>query len=151
MNIAEIITPERISICEDIQSKKRALEEVSKLLDSGTPFVSDTEIFTSLINREKLGSTGVGMGIALPHGRLKGVEQAVGALLRLGQGVDFESPDGSPVDIIFGLIVPEEATEDHLKILAGLAELGMQEDFGAKVRAAADAEALHRLLAGSSD
>lgn len=146
MNIAEIITADRIRICSDIRSKKRALEEVSQLLSSGAAYVSDTEIFTSLINREKLGSTGVGMGIALPHGRMKGVEGAVGALVRLDEGVDFESPDGTPVDIIFGLAVPEEATEDHLKILAGLAELAMQDDFGSRVRAAADAEALHALL-----
>lgn len=146
MNIAEMITPDRIRIADDISSKKRALEETSLLLATGASYVSDTEIFTSLINREKLGSTGVGMGIALPHGRLKGVEEAVGALIRLDNGVDFEAPDNKPVDIVFGLVVPEEATEEHLQILAKLAELGMQDDFGAAVRAASDPEALFELL-----
>lgn len=146
MNIAEMITLDRIRIADDISSKKRALEEISQLLSTGANYVSDTEIFTSLINREKLGSTGIGMGIALPHGRLKGVEAAVGALIRLDSGVDFEAPDNKPVDIVFGLIVPEEATEEHLQILANLAELGMQDDFGSAVREANDPEALFALL-----
>lgn len=146
MSISEIITPDRIKTGQAVQSKKKALEEISALLASGTPYLTETEIFTSLVNREKLGSTAVGDGIAIPHGRV-GVESAIGACVILDEGVDFEANDDKPVDVLFGLLVPEDANETHLKILASLAEMSMQDDFGSRIRSLAEAEDVHNLLA----
>lgn len=147
MNISEIITAERIDTGNEVKSKKRVLEEVSSLLAEGTPYLTAAEIFTSLVNREKLGTTALGDGVAIPHGRLKGVEQAIGALLRLEDGVDFEANDGRPADLIFGLIVPEESTEEHLNILRGLAEMFTSDEFCDKLRKAKEPTDLYTLLA----
>lgn len=123
MNIADIIAPDRVKHLGGISSKKRALEEVATLLATGAPQLSDTEILTSLVNREKLGSTALGGGVAIPHGRMRGTEDSVGAVVLLDEGVDFDASDGEPVDLVFGMIVPQEATTTHLKILKSIAEM----------------------------
>ena len=142
MSIAEIITPDRAQVLTDVTSKKRALETLSDILGEATPYVSNNEIFTALIGREKLGSTGIGDGVGIPHGRLKGLEECVGAMVRLDQGIDFEAPDDAPVDILFGLLVPQESTEEHLKILRNLAELFSDGDCLKKLRSAANGKEL---------
>lgn len=142
MSIAEIINAERCQIVEDIVSKKRALQKLSEILGEATPYVSDSEIFTALIGREKLGSTGIGDGVGIPHGRLKGLEQCVGAMIRLGQGVDFEAPDEQPTDILFGLLVPQESTEEHLKTLRTLAEVFSQPECLQRLRDSSDGQAM---------
>lgn len=142
MSIAEIITAERAQILTDVSSKKRAMERLSEILGQAAPYVSNSEIFTALIGREKLGSTGIGDGVGIPHGRLKGVDECLGAMIRIDQGIDFEAPDDAPVDILFGLLVPQESTEEHLKILRNLAELFSQTDCLQRLRDAADGQAL---------
>lgn len=146
MTIADIIHPDRIRVVADIQSKKRALESLSEMLAEATPYLTGTEIFTALVAREKLGSTGIGDGVAIPHGRLKGLDECVGAMIRLPKGVDFEAPDEQPVDLLFGLLVPQDSTETHLKILKALAEMFSDEECLKRLRAAEGDRALHDLL-----
>lgn len=149
MTIGDLITSDRLHISSDIQSKKRALEQLSRMLASGTD-LSEAQVFSSLINREKLGSTGLGDGVAIPHGRLAGLKDSVGAFLQLTQGVDYEASDNVPVDLIFGLLVPEDTNEAHLKILATLAEMFTDDDFCARLRGARKAEELQTLLTNYS-
>ena len=147
MNIGEIISPDRVEYHQDINSKKRALEEISRMLASGAPELSSETILNSLTGREKLGSTGLGGGVAIPHGRVKGIENSVGAFLRIGgDGVDYEASDNNRVDLVFGLLVPQDCTEEHLKILAQLAEMFLDETFCAKARDTREPGALHNLL-----
>ena len=145
MSIADLLSPARISLRTDIRSKKRALEEISKLLATGAN-IDENAIFTSLVNREKLGSTGLGQGVAIPHGRVRGLDSSVGAVLRLSNGIDFESSDGEPTDLVFGLIVPEECTDEHLEILRGLAEMFTDETFTQQLRSSESDPALFELL-----
>ena len=147
MNIADLITSERVELRHDIHSKKRALEDLSKLLATAGGFDSNA-IFTSLINREKLGSTGLGQGVAIPHGRVRGLDKTVGAFIRLAQGVDYEANDSQPADMIFALAVPEDCTEEHLETLRNLAEMFTDDEFTGKLRSAESNSALFELLDG---
>ncbi len=122
MNISELLAPERIRLQPTVSSKKRALEIVGELLASALPEVSEARIFDALNQRERLGSTGLGQGVALPHGRLEGVDRPVGALLVLEDPIEYESVDHKPVDLIFALLVPAASTDEHLRILSTLAE-----------------------------
>ena len=111
MQLTELITPERIDCDVDANSKKRALEILSTLISQSQDTISANDVFDSLIAREKLGGTGVGHGVAIPHGRLKNTDQTLGAFVKLKSGVDYDSADHQPVDLLFALLVPEEATE----------------------------------------
>jgi PTS system nitrogen regulatory IIA component len=147
MNIGDIINPERVRFQPELHSKKRALEEISRLLADGTPALSSDDILVSLTSREKLGSTGLGGGVAIPHGRVRGIENSVGAFLRIGGGgVDYEASDNHKVDLVFGLLVPQNCNEEHLKILARLAEMFLDEGFCSKARNTSDPRTLHDLL-----
>jgi len=123
MHIQELISPRRVSLSLPATSKKRLLERLSTLLCEGAPDVDVQAAFQSLIERERLGSTGIGEGVALPHGRLKGLTQAVGAFATLAQEMDYDALDRKPVRMAFALLVPEKATDEHLQILAQLARL----------------------------
>jgi PTS system nitrogen regulatory IIA component len=123
MNISELINQDRVLCCPRIGSKKRLLENISELLASNAPRLSRNEIFNSLISREKLGSTGLGKGVAIPHGRMAGLERPLCAFIKLDQPIEFDAADGQPVDLIFALIVPEDSTEEHLQILSSIATL----------------------------
>lgn len=140
MQIAKLLDPARIACQQGSSSKKRALETLSELLASGLPGFTDGEIFDSLIGRERLGSTGLGKGVALPHGRMNGLDAPIAALLTLEQGIDYDAIDNQPVDLLFGLLVPEESTDEHLKILAGLAEMFSNSDFCTNLRKSNSAE-----------
>jgi PTS system nitrogen regulatory IIA component len=146
MKIAEILSPDRVSQGHTFTSKKKALEELSQLLARGVPGVLSADILTSLSAREKLGSTGLGHGVAIPHGRMPGVTQSVGAFMRLKHPLDYDAHDGQPVDLVFGLLVPQGATEAHLKHLAAIAEMFSDTAFCAQAREAADEGALFKLL-----
>ena len=146
MNLAEHLQASAVGINSDISSKKRALEEISRLLTGHAEFVSEKDVLTSLINREKLGSTGLGKGVAIPHGRLKGLESAVAAFVKLSHPIDYDAADEQPVDLIFGLLVPQDATSEHLQILAKIAEMFQDEEHTAAMREATDSQALHELL-----
>ncbi|HFD81428.1 MAG TPA: PTS IIA-like nitrogen-regulatory protein PtsN [Gammaproteobacteria bacterium] len=146
MQISELLLPERIACQRQGSSKKRALEELARLLAGALPDFNDGEIFESLISRERLGSTGLGRGVALPHGRLKGLKAPVAALLTLQQGVDFDAIDGQPVDLLFALLVPDESTDEHLQILARLAEMFSDVDFCRQLRNCRDSAQCHELI-----
>ena len=145
MSIADLLSPARISLRTDIRSKKRALEEISALLANGAN-IEQNAIFTSLVNREKLGSTGLGQGVAIPHGRVRGLDGSVGAVLRLSNGIDFESSDGELTDLVFVLVVPEDCTDEHLEILRSLAEMFTDEAFTQQLRSSKSDSELFELL-----
>jgi len=140
----DFIDAERIGCRLDIGSKKRVLERLGELLASGAPDLSPEQVFEHLLERERLGSTGLGHGIALPHARMPEVEKAVGAFVQLHEGVDFDAIDDRPVDLAFALLVPQEATEEHLQLLAKLAAMFSNEMLCKNLRNAADAAELLR-------
>jgi PTS system nitrogen regulatory IIA component len=141
---ANFISAERISTANPAGSKKRILEELAGLLATASEELNQGTVFDKLLERERLGSTGLGHGIALPHARVAGVTQARGAFLQLQSGADFDAMDGQPVDLVFGLLVPEAATEEHLQLLAKLATLFSDEAFCQRLRKAGDSAALLR-------
>ena len=148
MKIAEILSADRVSVGHTFTSKKKALEELAQLLTRGVEGLTMTDVLTSLTAREKLGSTGLGHGVAIPHGRMAGVGSSIGAFMRLKHPLDYEAHDGHPVDLIFGLLVPQGATEAHLKHLAAIAEMFSDENFCKKAREAADDKALFQTISG---
>ena len=125
-------------------SKKRVLENASELIAGTVETLEAEEIFAGLIGRERLGSTGLGDGVAIPHCRLENCQSVVGTLVKLPEPIDYDSIDGNPVDLLFLLLVPTEATEEHLQTLASLAELFSQEAFRQSLRETTDAESLYR-------
>lgn len=141
---ANFLNPERIDCQVQASSKKRVLEEMGRLLATVSPDLTREKVFDQLIERERLGSTGLGYGVALPHARMKGLDQACGALIRLEKGVDYDAIDGAPVDLIFGLLVPHDATQEHLQLLATLASLFSNEAFRDRLR---QAKNIHEVVA----
>lgn len=144
------IIPARIDCSCQAGSKKRVLERVGELLSAAAPNLSEEDVFAQLLERERLGSTGLGHGIALPHARMKDIDQACGALIRLEAGIDFDAIDGQPVDLVFGLLVPHEATQEHLQLLARLASLFSNAEFRGQLREASDAEAFMAIIRNES-
>ena len=137
---ANFLTIERISCANSAASKKRALEEMGRLLSSASPDLTPEVVFDKLLERERLGSTGLGHGIGLPHARMPGIDKAYGAFLQLSKGIDYDAIDREPVDLVFGLLVPEEATQEHLQLLASLASLFSNPEFCKTLREAHDPE-----------
>ena len=143
MNLDTLINSNAVINSSEIKSKKRALELLAETLAENATIsnqqssiekqssenINALEIFQLLIEREKLGSTSMGHGVALPHTRTKLTDHAIGAFLKLNKGIDFDSPDKQKTDLIFALMVPEHYTDEHLKILAYLATLFSDEDF----------------------
>lgn len=127
MNLTELLTESRTLCHTEAGSKKRVLELAGEALagQPGTP--SADRIFSGLLNRERLGSTGIGDGVAIPHCRLPDCQQAVALLMSLAEPIDFDAIDNRPVDLLCFLLVPEDGAEEHLQTLAGLAELFSQE------------------------
>ena len=146
MQLSDFLNRERIVCNSEASSKKRALELLSELLAADQNKATSTEIFESLISRERLGGTGIGFGVAIPHGRLKNCDHTTAAFIQLKQGIDFDSIDRQPVDLLFALVVPEESTEDHLKLLAMLAGMFNDETFREQVRHCQSGEQLHHLI-----
>jgi len=140
MNVSDILTPARIELAMRAASKKRALEILSELIAKDTG-LNSTVVFQSLIDRERIGSTGIGESIAIPHGRLKALEQPIGAFTILEQQIDFDAIDQKPVNLIFALLVPEEATEEHLQLLAQLAKIFSNKQAKEKLLGASTPEA----------
>lgn len=146
MNLSDVISIDRITVDRTVASKKRSIEEIACLLERGAGGISSEDIVSGLANREKLGSTALGRGVAIPHGRIMGVTETVGAFLRLRRPVDYDSRDALPVDLIFGLVVPQEATDEHLGYLATVAEKFSDDAFVNAVRNASDGAEIHALL-----
>lgn len=136
-----ILTVDQVLLDLDASSKKRVFEQAGMLFE-GRLGMSRSLIFDSLFAREKLGSTGLGQGVAIPHGRIKGLKQAAGAFIRLATPIPFDSPDGRPVTLLFVLLVPEQATEEHLQILSELAQRFSDRAFREALQVAPDAAAV---------
>jgi PTS system nitrogen regulatory IIA component len=147
---ANFLTLERIDCHNKAASKKRALEEMGRLLASIMPDLSQDKVFDHLLERERLGSTGLGHGVALHNSRIKGLTQACGALILLENSIDYDAIDGKPVDLIFGLLVPHEATQEHLQLLATLASLFSNEEFRMLLRQAGNKNEVMALMQNES-
>lgn len=145
--IAKLLPPANVQVGLEASSKKRVFEQAGLLFENNQGIGRST-VFDSLFAREKLGSTGLGQGVAIPHGRIKGLKEAVGAFLRLTAPVQFDAPDGKPVSFLFVLLVPEQATEQHLQILSELAQMFSDRAFREQLAAAPDAAAIHALFTG---
>ena len=146
MQLSELINVSRIRCDVDVQSKKRALEALSNLITQDQDQLSKADIFDSLISRERLGSTGLGYGVAIPHGRIKNCKNITGAFIQLTQGVDFDAMDNQPVDMLFALAVPEESTDEHLQVLALLASMFNDESFREKLHQSKNQQEIYQLL-----
>lgn len=149
MLISDLLSPERIRCDVQSSSKKRLLEIISEELARNSDEFSKREIFESLCARERLGSTGLGKGVAIPHGRVKGSRHVEASFIRLKKPVPFDAADGQPVDLLFCLAVPEDCGEDHLKLLAQVAELFSDPDLLRQLREANDSGRLMQLLSGT--
>ncbi len=146
MHIHDLLSPKRITLSLPVMSKKRLLEELGALLQEGDTGLDAQAAFQCLLERERLGSTGIGEGVALPHGRLKGLQRAVGAFVTLEREMDYDSIDHKPVKMAFALLVPENATEEHLQILSQLATIFSNKEVRKKLLRAKTAEELYTSL-----
>ena len=127
MTISALLSPQKIFLDTEVTSKKKLLELMANIVADRSQLAQST-IYNNLLNRERLGSTGLGRGIAVPHARVPDLEQTIGCFFRLKEPVNFESPDNQPVDLVFTIVIPEEATEEHLLILSSLARIFSQAD-----------------------
>ena len=148
--LEEILAPECVRSGVPAASKKRTLEMLGEIFANADPGLSAQVVFDRLVARERLGSTGLGEGCALPHARVPGLDCALAAFLRLEKGVDFDSPDLEPVDLIIGLLVPEESTDEHLEILAAIARTLSDESVRASVRSAHEPTRIRETLVRSN-
>lgn len=146
MQLIDLIHPESVACGVHAGSKKKALEVISEQLAREQDQAGSRQILEGLCAREKLGSTGLGHGVAIPHARLEALERPVGVFVRLSEPVDFDAADREPVDLLFALVVPEAATEEHLQLLSQIAELFGDQARRERVRGADDAKALYELL-----
>ncbi|MBC6907293.1 PTS fructose transporter subunit IIA [Saccharophagus sp. K07] len=149
MQIESLLTIKRTLCHADCSSKKRALEMLATLIAEGSENINADELFQQFISRERLGSTGIGEGIAIPHCRFKTAGATVGALMTLAKPIDFDSVDGQPVDIVFAMLVPENAETEHLHALAMLAEHLQNPNFVQALRRAETDEDLYRAAIGN--
>jgi PTS system nitrogen regulatory IIA component len=145
MDLSDLISPEGIIPLLKAENKKQVLQELSAASSSLTG-VPERDIFDTLMQREHLGSTGVGQGIAIPHGKLAGITQIVGLFARLEKPIDFESADSEPVDLVFLLLAPESAGADHLKALARISRFLRMPSALEELRTAASGEAVYSIL-----
>lgn len=146
IRLEDILTPGRSLVNVQGGSKKRVLEQIARLVANDLPALDPQDIFESLIAREKLGSTGFGNGIAIPHCRLAGCNKPLSAVLRLDSPVDFDAIDGAPVDLLFVLLVPQAATDEHLELLRQIASMLDREDVRARLRAAPNHASLYQTV-----
>lgn len=146
IRLENILTPGRSLVNVPGGSKKKVLEQIANLIGREVPDLDSQVVFESLVAREKLGSTGFGNGIAIPHCRLKGCESPISALLHLNAPVDFDAIDGAPVDLLFVLLVPEAATDAHLELLRQIASMLDRKEVRERLRSAASNEALYQVV-----
>jgi PTS system nitrogen regulatory IIA component len=146
IRLETILTPGRSQVNVPGGSKKKTLETIANLIGREVPDLDTQAVFEALIAREKLGSTGFGNGIAIPHCRLQGCESPVSALLHLDAPIDFDAIDGAPVDLLFVLLVPQAATDAHLELLRQIASMLDRKEVREKLRSASSNEALYQVV-----
>jgi len=145
--LASLLPPEQVLAQVDVTSKKRAFEEAGLLFEN-LHGLSRALITDSLFSRERLGSTGLGHSVAIPHGRIKGLKSPMAAVFQLLAPIGFDAPDDLPVTLLIFLLVPEAATQKHLEILSEIAELLSDVELRQRLTASTDAAELHGLLTG---
>jgi PTS system nitrogen regulatory IIA component len=144
MQLIELLDPELTFCQQQVGSKKGLIEQLSKLVSQKTPNIHPNDLFDGLIAREKLGSTGVGEGVGIPHCRVNHCRRPLGVLLTLKEPIDFDAIDREKVDLIFALLVPQDATEEHLQLLSLIAEFMNQPKIRHTLRNASNDEALYQ-------
>jgi len=143
--LAKLLPVSSVILDLDVSSKKRVFEHVGLLFENSLG-IGRGQVFDALFARERLGSTGLGHGIAIPHGRIKGLRDAAGAFVRTQAPIPFEAPDGNPVQLIFVLLVPEKATDLHLQILSELAQMFSDREMRAQLGTLADPAEVQNLI-----
>ena len=143
--IAKLLRTSRIALDLDVASKKRLFEQIGLIFENAQQ-ISHSVVFDSLFNRERFGSTGLGYGVAIPHGRMKGLREATAVFVRTLTPIPFESPDGLPVNLIFVVLVPDHANEQHLQILSELAQLFSDKSVRESLATCRDVDEAHRIL-----
>lgn len=143
--LAKFLPLENVVVGLSVTSKKRVFEQAGLIFENQNGIARST-VTDNLFARERLGSTGLGEGVAIPHGRIKGLKQPLAAFVRLADPIPFESPDGQPVSLLIFLLVPEQATQQHLEILSEIAQLLSDREARERLHTEEDREALHRLL-----
>jgi PTS system nitrogen regulatory IIA component len=144
MDIESILSSDCVLYKQQSNSKKRVLENIASHLCDHNPVLDPGNVFSALIARERLGSTGIGQGIAIPHCRIEGCTKTLGVLVTLETPVDFDAIDNEPVDIIFVLVVPADNNQEHLKTLAALAEIFSNKERLTKIRESKNADELYK-------
>ena len=145
MTISALLSPQTIFIDTEVSSKKKLLELIANIAADRTQ-LSESSIYNNLLNRERLGSTALGQGFAVPHARMEDLDQTLGCFFRLTEPVNFEAPDNRPVDLVFTIIIPEEATEEHLIILSSLAGIFSRPEVCEAIRGAAGKEEIAQII-----
>jgi len=145
MTISALLSPQRIFLDTEISSKKKLLELIANIVADQTR-LAESLIYNNLLNRERLGSTGLGHGFAVPHARLENLDKTIGCLFRLKEPVNFEAPDNQPVDLVFTIVIPQEATEEHLLILSSLARIFSQTDVCEAIRGAISRDEIVQII-----
>jgi PTS system nitrogen regulatory IIA component len=146
MLLEEIIQPDSVLCNAHARSKKHSLEIMSELLVRSHPDIASEDIFESLIERERLGCTSLDRGVAFPHCRVEGLDTSIGALIKLSEAVEYDSPDGESVDLIFGLLVPADLNDQDQENIRDIAELLVSEDLRAGLRDASSSSELYDTL-----
>src|SRR5690349_6216863 len=141
----KLLNPAHVLVDLPASSKKRLFEQAGLLFENHDG-IARSLVFDSLFARERLGSTGLGEGVAIPHGRIKGLKQPLAAFVRLAEPVAFESPDGQPVSLLIFLLVPEQATQQHLEILSEIAQLLSDSEARERLHKEEDRDALYQVL-----
>jgi PTS system nitrogen regulatory IIA component len=144
-HFSHILAPENVLLDLDVSSKKRAFEQAGLLFENNCGIARST-VSDNLFARERLGSTGLGHQVAVPHGRIKGLKAPLAAFVRLAEPIPFESPDGEPVNLLVFLLIPDHVTQQHLEILSEIAEMFSDESFRTILSTAQDAATVHARL-----
>ena len=151
MSLQEFIKPDGVLCNATARSKKHCLEILSELLIRNIPDVASDDIFECLIGRERLGCTGLDKGAAFPHCRVKGIEKSVAALIKLSEPIDFDSPDGEPVDIVFGMMVPAEIDDQHREDVKLVTRVLSDEGLRARLREMSNSSDLYDALISGAE
>ena len=145
MTVSALLSPQTIFLDTEISSKKKLLQLIANIVADRTK-LSESRIYNNLLTRERLGSTGLGQGFAVPHARLNDLDKTMACFFRLKDAVNFEAPDNQPVDLVFTIIIPEEATEEHLLILSSLARMFSKEEVCNAIRNAANKDEIAQII-----
>ncbi|MBI3283796.1 MAG: PTS sugar transporter subunit IIA [Burkholderiales bacterium] len=146
-NIAKILPLANVSLNLEVSSKKRAFEQAGLLFENNCSIARST-VSDNLFARERLGSTGLGHGVAIPHGRIKGLKAPIAAVIRLAEPIPFESPDGQPVSLLIFLLMPDNVTQQHLEILSEIAEMLSNESFRNELNTETSEAAIYHKIVG---